>query len=233
MIDTIIFDGEGIVIDTEMIWDKSQEEFLRRRGFVYDRERIKPLLTGRTLAEGVEIMKQAYTFAGDTEVLAHERADIVRDLFSHEVNFIEGFPEFFESVRGRYKTCIATAMDQDLLELVDYRLGLSTLFDNRIYTLVNVGYRSKPNPDIFLYAAQQLHSFPENCVVIEDAPHGITAARKAGMRCIAICTTYDYEKLKDADFVVDSYADIDLVSMDKLVSTGGDPTFVANARLKH
>ena len=58
MIDTIIFDGEGIVVDTETIWDKGQEEFLRRRGFVYDRERIKPLLTGRSLAEGVEVKKQ-------------------------------------------------------------------------------------------------------------------------------------------------------------------------------
>ena len=67
MIDTIIFDGEGIVIDTESIWDKGQEIFLQRRGFVYDRDRIKPLLTGRTLAEGVEVMKQVYRFEGDTE----------------------------------------------------------------------------------------------------------------------------------------------------------------------
>ena len=70
MIDTIIFDAEGIVIDTETIWDKGQAIFLQRRGFVYDRERIKPLLTGRTLAEGVEIMRQAYRFDGDTEALA-------------------------------------------------------------------------------------------------------------------------------------------------------------------
>ena len=210
MIDTIIFDGEGIVVDTETIWDKGQEEFLRRRGFVYDRERIKPLLTGRSLAEGVEVMKQEYKFEGDTEVLARERADIVRELFAHEVRFIEGFLEFFESVRGLYKTCIATAMDQGLLELVDHQLGLSALFENRIYTLVDVGHRSKPNPDIFLYAAQQLRSSPENCVVIQDAPHGIDAAKRAGMRCIAISTTYDCEKLQNADVVVNSYSEIDL-----------------------
>lgn len=219
MIDTIIFDGEGIVVDTETIWDKGQEEFLRRRGFVYDRERIKPLLTGRSLAEGVEVMKQEYKFEGDTEALARERADIIRDLFAHEVCFIEGFLEFFESVRGRYKTCIATAMDQGLLELVDHRLSLSALFENKIYTLVDVGHRSKPNPDIFLYAAQQLRSSPENCIVIEDAPHGIDAARRAGMRCIAISTTYDCEKLQNADVVVNSYSEIDLEAVDKHTST--------------
>jgi len=194
MIDTIIFDAEGIVIDTETIWDKGQAIFLQRRGFVYDRERIKPLLTGRTLAEGVEVMKQAYQFDGDTETLARERADIVRDLFIHETTFIDGFLPFFATVRGRYKTCIATAMDQELFKLVDQHLNLSALFANRIYTLDKVGFRSKPNPDIFLYAAQQLGSPPQNCVVIEDAPHGIDAAKRAGMRCIAISTTYDPEK---------------------------------------
>lgn len=220
MIDTIIFDAEGIVIDTETIWDKGQAIFLQRRGFVYDRERIKPLLTGRTLAEGVEVMKQAYQFDGDTETLARERADIVRDLFIHETTFIDGFLPFFATVRGRYKTCIATAMDQDLLKLVDQHLNLSALFANRIFTLDKVGYRSKPNPDIFLYAAQQLESSPGNCVVIEDAPHGIDAAKRAGMQCIAISTTYDAEKLQQADFVVNSYAEIDLAAVNQITSVG-------------
>lgn len=214
MTDTIIFDCEGVVVDTETIWDKGQAEFLSRRGFVYDRERIKPMLTGRSLAEGVEIMKQEYNFEGDTEAFARERADIVRDIFAHEVHFIEGFLDFYESIRGRYKTCIATAMEQGLLGLVDHRLGLSALFENRIYSLVDVGYRSKPNPDIFLYAAQQLQSHPENCIVIEDAPHGIEAARRARMKCIAITTTYDQEKLQLADVVVNSYTEIDIEAMD-------------------
>ncbi len=218
MIDTIIFDAEGIVIDTETIWDKGQAIFLQRRGFVYDRERIKPLLTGRTLAEGVEVMRQAYRFDGDTEALARERADIVRELFIHETAFIEGFLPFYESVRSRYKTCVATAMDQDLLKLVDQHLNLSALFENRIYTLDKVGYRSKPNPDIFLYAAQQLGSAPEHCVVIEDAPHGIDAAKSAGMCCIAISTTYDPGKLQKADFVVHAYAEIDLAAVDQYAS---------------
>ncbi|MER0202569.1 MAG: HAD family phosphatase [Nitrosomonas sp.] len=218
MIDTIIFDAEGIVIDTETIWDKGQAIFLQRRGFVYDRERIKPLLTGRTLAEGVEVMRQAYRFDGDTEALARERADIVRELFIHETAFIEGFLPFYESVRNRYKTCVATAMDQNLLKLVDQHLNLSALFENRIYTLDKVGYRSKPNPDIFLYAAQQLGSAPEHCVVIEDAPHGIDAAKSAGMCCIAISTTYDPGKLQKADFVVNAYAEIDLAAVDQYAS---------------
>lgn len=213
MIDTILFDAEGVVIDTETIWDQGQEEFLRRRGFDYDRERIKPLLTGRTLAEGVVAMQEAYGFGGDPEVLAKERADLVRERMAAGADFIEGFETFFESVRERYKTCVATAMDRDLLVLVDRRLGLSERFDGRIYTLGDVDFRSKPNPDVFLHAAQQLGSRPEACVVIEDAPHGIEAARRAGMRSVGISTTYDPDKLRAADLVVDRFDQIDLEAL--------------------
>jgi HAD superfamily hydrolase (TIGR01509 family) len=212
MLDTIIFDGEGIVVDTETIWDQGQQEFLDRRGLVYDRDRIKPLLTGRSVLEGVAIMQREYGFAGDPQALASERIEIVRELFRRDVKFIDGFQAFFQRVCERYKTCIATAMDEDLLDIVDRRLGLSRLFDGRIFTLADVGHRSKPNPDIFLYAAARLHSQAGNCVVIEDAPHGIEAARRAKMRCIALTTTYGRERLRAADLVVDGYAEIDLSS---------------------
>jgi beta-phosphoglucomutase-like phosphatase (HAD superfamily) len=114
-------------------------------------------------------------------------------------------------------------MDQNLLKLVDQRLNLSALFENKIYTLDKVGYRSKPNPDIFLYAAQQLGSLPESCVVIEDAPHGIDAAKRAGMRCIAISTTYDAGKLEQADFVVNAYAEIDLDAVNEQAPIRDEP----------
>jgi beta-phosphoglucomutase len=76
--------------------------------------------------------------------------------------------------------------------------------------LIAVGYRSKPNPDIFLHAANRLGVRPENCVVIEDAPHGVEGARRAGMKSIALTTTYERSTLSQADVVVDSFAQINL-----------------------
>jgi beta-phosphoglucomutase len=225
MIDTIIFDAEGVVVDTEEIWDRGQERFLCRRGLAYDRERIKPQLTGQSLVDGVRILQREYGFAGDPETLARERLEIVRDVFEREVEFIRGFPEFFGSVKATYKTCIATAMAEDLFRIVDRRLGLSALFDGRIFTLTDVGFRSKPDPALFLHAASRLGSRPEACLVIEDAPHGIEAAKRAGMRCIALTTTYEREKLGGADLVVGAYAEIDPAAWPWVVgsTTGGDP----------
>ncbi|MFC1636154.1 HAD family hydrolase [Planctomycetota bacterium] len=210
MIDTIIFDADGVVVDTENLWDKAQEKFLRRRGLVYTREKMKPLLTGTSLEVGTRIMKQEYGLQGDAETLSRERAEIMMDLLEYNVEFIDGFWGYFEKIRSRYKTCIATSMAEDLLRIIDRQLDLFELFDGKIFSLADVGYHSKPNPDLFLYAVRQLESKVENCVVIEDSPHGVEAAKRAGIICIALTTTYDREKLTTADIVVDSYSEIDI-----------------------
>jgi len=208
MIDTIIFDAEGVVIDTEPMWDKAQEEFLRRRGAAYDRDKLKHLLSGRSALEGMEITKAECGISGDTRLLSEERMELVRRQIEEHVGFVAGFAEFFQRIRPAYKTCIATAMAGELIRLVDQRLNLAELFGGKIFSLAALGLRSKPHPDIFLHAARQLGSKSETCLVIEDAPHGVEAARRAGMRCVAITTTYDRRKLSGADRVVDSFADI-------------------------
>jgi HAD superfamily hydrolase (TIGR01509 family) len=215
MIDTIIFDAEGVVIDTESIWDLGQQIFLGRRGIDYDRAKIKHLLTGRSLSEGAAVMQSEYSFPGDPEELGQERLAIVKDLFRHQVKFIEGFEEFFNRIRRFYKTCLATVMPKELLELADQHLGLSNLFCERIFTLNHIANRSKPNPDLFLFAATQLNSDPQDCVVIEDSPYGIEAANRAGMKCIGLATTYEPEKLKGADFIVSNYSEINLAFLNQ------------------
>jgi HAD superfamily hydrolase (TIGR01549 family) len=211
MIDTILFDAEGVVIDTEPMWDKAQEEFLRRRGVTYDRSKLKHLLSGRSALEAIEITKAECGIPGDTRLLSEERMELVQRQLEERVGFIPGFMEFFQRVQPAYKTCIATAMAGELLQIVDQRLKLTEMFGGKIFSLAALGLRSKPHPDIFLHAAQQLGSKPETCLVIEDAPHGVEAARQAGMRCIAIATTYDREKLRGAHCIVDSFAEIGAV----------------------
>ena len=101
-------------------------------------------------------------------------------------------------------------MSRDLLEIADRRLGLSELFGGRLYCIADVGHRSKPDPALFLHAARQLASGPETCVVIEDAPLGLEAARRAGMKSIGLAGTYDRPMLGAADLVVGAFSEIDL-----------------------
>lgn len=210
MIDTIIFDLDGIVIDSEAVWDIGQAEFLRRRSLVYDRERIKHLITGTSLIDGIKIMQREYGFEGDPEKLSIERREIFKEMLAREAKFMKGFKGFYDRVKDSYKTCIATSLDKELLAVADNKLSISKIFNGNIFTIADVGYASKPNPAIFLYAARKMNSQPAYCLVIEDAPHGIEAAKRAGMKCVALTTTYNKEKLTGADLVADSYSQVNL-----------------------
>ncbi|MCS6927603.1 MAG: HAD family phosphatase, partial [Candidatus Binatia bacterium] len=160
--------------------------------------------------DGVRVMQERYGFPGDLHRLARERLAIVKELFATGVSWIEGFEEFYARVRGRYPTALATALDPDLLAVVDRRLHLSELFQGRVFSLADVGGVAKPDPALFLHAASMLQAAPAHCLVIEDAPLGIEAARRAGMRCVALTTTYDRSCLLHADAVIDHYAQLDL-----------------------
>jgi beta-phosphoglucomutase-like phosphatase (HAD superfamily) len=214
-VDTVIFDAEGVVVDTEKLWDLAQRDFLARRGLDYDRARIKPLLAGRASEEGMRELQRVLDLPGDPRELAAERLELLRSHLA-DVDYVPGFREFFAAIAPWFKTGLATAMEPELFELVDRRLELSELFRGHVYTLDNVAGRGKPAPDLFLHAASMLDSEPGSCVVIEDAPSGIAAARAAGMRCIGLATTFERELLAEADLVVESFAELDPARLDDL-----------------
>lgn len=213
MIEAILFDCDGVVLDSETIWDRCEAEFLRRRGIVFDLARTKPLITGLGQRAGVLLLQEQYGVEGDPDALVAERLEIIRGLFAEEVRFTAGFPEFFEErVRGRYANCIATSMPEELFAVADRKLGISRFFGSRVYFPTHVGGRAKPAPDLFLYAASQLGASPDRCLVIEDSPRGIEAARRAGMPVIGLATTHGPEMLTGANRVVGSFAEIELPS---------------------
>jgi beta-phosphoglucomutase-like phosphatase (HAD superfamily) len=207
----ILFDCDGVVLDSETIWDQCETEFLRRRGVAFDAALTKPLITGLGQRAGVLLLQEQYGIAGDPDELVRERLEIIRGLFEREVRFTPGFPEFFEEkVRGRFAACIATSMPEELFAVADRKLDISRFFAGRVYFPSHVGGRAKPAPDIFLYAAAQLSAPPERCLVIEDSPRGLEAARRAGMASIGLATTHGPEMLREADRVVASFAELDL-----------------------
>ncbi|HEV2845637.1 MAG TPA: HAD family phosphatase [Thermoanaerobaculia bacterium] len=211
MIEAVLFDCDGVILDSEDTWSLCEAEFLLRRGIAFEPERTKPLITGLGLLDSLRLLQEQYGFQGDLEVMALERSEIIRELFAQEVRLTEGFLEFFqEKVQGRYKTCIATSMAQEIFSTVDEKLGLSRLFDGRVYFPSHVGGRAKPAPDLFLYAAAQLETPPERCLVLEDSPRGIEAARRAGMTVVGLATTHGKEMLTAADRVVGSFSEIEI-----------------------
>lgn len=116
---------------------------------------------------------------------------------------------FLQSVfHSPLKVGLATSSRKEKMNLLLTQLGFKQYFD-AIVTGEEVE-NSKPAPDIFLKAAARLGINPKDCVVVEDGPIGVSAAKKAGMKCIAITATTPAEKLGEADLIITSYQDVDL-----------------------
>jgi HAD superfamily hydrolase (TIGR01509 family) len=172
---------------------KSWEVFFARHGRAYAGESFLRGSAGRT---GVELMRELFGPLSDNDAwaLVHEKETIYRDLFRPVFSEIPGFREFARRAKtaGIGIAC-ATAGDADNIAFAIHGLGMESEFD-ALVGAQDVA-QGKPAPDLFLLAAMRMGATPADCIVFEDAPLGIEAARRAGMREVAIASTVPAEEL--------------------------------------
>jgi beta-phosphoglucomutase len=204
----VIFDIEGVVLDTDSLWDRVQSELLARYGRTYDRDALKPMVNGLDATDATEVLKRYAGLHVDARLLARERHDLMARLLADGAAVLPGARDYIDSVRAHFAYCAATSMHPDLFAMADRDGAVSTLFQGRVYTSAAAGGRAKPAPDVFRYAADRLGVDASECLVVEDAPYGIAAARAAGMRCIALATTHQPGLLAEADLVCADWAGV-------------------------
>jgi HAD superfamily hydrolase (TIGR01509 family) len=163
--------------------------------------------------EGLQQETQDVTLKGKRAFAAvlFDAEAIVDIQAANNARFVPGFVTFHEKIRERFKTAIVSSMSNELLTLIDRRLDLSRLFGGNIFSFVEDEQHPKLISDLLTYAARQLDSAPSTCLVIYDAPPGIEAARGAGMGCIALTNRYPAESFSDADQLVSSFEEIDII----------------------
>ena len=205
----VIFDLDGTITDTESVWIQSAKVLLERRDAEYD-PKLKLQMMGKSLRDGTGILKEKYGLKEDLGALTRERHEVATKLFSENIPTVPGALDFVRATATKYKIAIATSMDRASLRLIDKVLQLSDLFADHIYSIEDVGFISKPDPAIFLFAAKELEIAPERSIVIEDSPNGVLGAKRAGMKCVALTTSTDRVELSLADRIVDSFSEIKL-----------------------
>lgn len=185
----LIFDMDGTMVDSMPAHARAWEVFRARHGVAMEVEEILRRTTGRNGVECVrELLGHDLPEARALELIGEKEA-IYRDLFSREFREVAGFQDFARAARRRgLRLAVATAGDRDNLGFVLGRLAADLAPEAVVRG--DEGLPGKPSPDIFLAAAQRLATAPEACIVFEDAPFGIEAARRAGMRAVAVCTTH-------------------------------------------
>jgi beta-phosphoglucomutase-like phosphatase (HAD superfamily) len=190
----LIFDMDGTMIDSMPFHAKSWVEFTRRHGVVLDVPELMRRTTGRT---GIECMREVFERdVADDEALAfiHEKESIYRELFTPVFAEVGGFKRFAADAHARgFKVGVGTAGDKHNIAFAFSNLKMETA----PHAIVggDEGLPGKPEPAIFLEAARRLGVDAAHCIVFEDAPFGIEAARRAGMRAVAVCTSHSAGEL--------------------------------------
>ncbi|MCK4499509.1 HAD family phosphatase [Candidatus Babeliales bacterium] len=188
-INAIIFDMDGTIIQSEHLWLDATKQLLINHGITKwnaKQEEFLDNLSGIGLTPCVVKMKKEFMLQASVEKLVKETKDLAIASFEDQVTMIEGFAPFHAKLREKgIKSSIATNADQKSLNVLSKMFKFDTFFGSHLYCVEHVE-KPKPDPAIFLHAANQLGVKPSECVVFEDSVFGFRAAKAAGMRCIGV-----------------------------------------------
>lgn len=200
-----LFDMDGTMVDSMPWHERSWAALGREAGVPPPDADFFHRTSGMT---GLEVMRLYVGARPDDELaaLVARKEALYRALFAPRFAEVKGFMSFARRARAAgVPLACATAGGPDNIEFVHGLLDCGDLFAAVVGA--HDVQRGKPHPDLFLLAAQRLGVAPGQCLVFEDAPHGIEAARRAGMRAVAIATTLDADTLGAPSHVVARAAD--------------------------
>jgi HAD superfamily hydrolase (TIGR01509 family) len=180
-VDLVILDCDGVLVDSETISVGVLIDFVREAGVEIDWGLAYRLFLGRSIGAVRDTLRNEFALSLGEAQLHSLRAETFRRLRA----CLMPMPGIVEALaRLKARRCVASSSSPERIRLSLSLTGLLEMLDPHIYSASMVT-RGKPAPDLFLHAAKGMGVRPEDCVVVEDSPVGIDAARRAGMRVFA------------------------------------------------
>ena len=206
----VVFDMDGVLVDTEHLWDEVREELTGEWGGRYTPEAQEAMM-GMSSHEWSRYLHETVGLRESPETI---NAEVVRRMLARYEIELPVVPGAGEAVRrladDGYRLAVASSSNRELIDAVLRRLELAALFEVTVSS--EEVERGKPAPDVYLEAARRLAVEPARCVAIEDSASGIRAAHAAGMRVIAYPNRHyppSADVLASADVVVESLDALD------------------------
>jgi HAD superfamily hydrolase (TIGR01509 family) len=207
----LIFDCDGVLIDSEYLASRVEAELMRELGLTLDVDQVHDLFLGKTV-DGVLDAIAARTGKRPSSAWAYNWAFATAHAFLRELKAVDGVGVAVETLRRRgFPLAVASQSPLARVRLSLHVAGLAGQFGDHIYVTSMVA-RPKPAPDIYLLAAEKLGAAPADCIVIEDSPAGAAAALGAGMRVIGFAPDKTFDAMRASGARV-------IHSMHELIST--------------
>jgi len=204
VIEAVVFDLDGVLLQSEEVWDEVRERFVRERGGRYD-EVVQRTMMGMSSREWSRYLHEEAGVADEPAAINEEVVRRMLASYRGGLPLIDGAVEAVGRVGEGYPLGLASSSNRELIDAVLELAGLSILF--RVSVSSEEVARGKPAPDVYLEAARLLGAPPGRCAAVEDSHSGIRSAKAAAMFVVAIPNpSYppDDEALAEADVVLDS-----------------------------
>ena len=182
-IEAVVFDLDGVLVDSEHLWDEVREELARERGGRWH-DRAQAEMMGMSSPEWSRYM---HDVIGLSEAPAEISDEVVGRLLARyevELPLIDGALATVKRLAGAFRLAVASSSNRRVIDAVLSTGGLAPFFEATVSS--EEVARGKPAPDVFLEAARLLDVPPERCAAVEDSRNGLRAAHAAGMRVVAI-----------------------------------------------
>ena len=210
-IKAVIFDMDGSLVDSMWIWKQIDIEYLSRYGYDSSDKAIAEFqanIEGMSFSETAEYVRTHFNIPRTKEEMMDDWNTMAWDKYEKEVFLKPGAYEFLLDCKNRnIKLGIASSNSRELVDNVIKARNLEGIF--QVIKTGSDGLPGKPEPDMYLAASRELEIEPKDCLVFEDIPKGIIAAKRAGMRVCAVEDVYSAhqidEKKKLADYYIEDY----------------------------
>ena len=199
--DLIIFDCDGVLVNSEVISNQLLRDALAENGLEMSLKQVVETYVGRSMLAVVSISEQLLGRSLPDDFLDRLQEKTFA-AFEEKLQAVAGVENLLIALQKRdVKYCVASSGTFEKMDITLGLTGLKYYFEDRIYNTSQVK-RGKPYPDLFLYAAEQMDVEPARCLVIEDSLPGVQGGVAAGMEVIAYSVRGDCEKLRKAGGLV-------------------------------
>ena len=221
--EALIFDMDGVIIDSELHW-KTVEGFFIESLVPSWGSADQGRIIGLSVHDLYNMLTEEYELKESKEQFTEQYHGIAAEIYGQKVQLISGFPELLSLLQAKgIKVALASSSPQGWIDIMLDRFALRPAF-GAIVSADALHGEGKPSPAIYLHTAKELGVAPETCVVIEDSKNGVLSAKNAGMYCIGFRNGFNEEQdLSSADTIIHAFSELTWDRLESLPAPAAPP----------